>query len=270
MPEVCDWLQLTAARGNRGDSLRQCCEETLSLLLDGRLEVTDWGRGRVHKSRAALRNEEKQTEQNRVQKHGTTLKPEAQGPATVRATQRGTDRTLKVTQPHRRENYTNEKEPRGKVRERDWVNHNEAEDKRQSDIQERGVKSCGHEGQTQHRKSPTKRKKPLSQTQLKRLAVTQANSQDRRADCDGRVGHCECAETVALLEGAAAGPSDRMPPTPRTDEAVWAAAALGFLLVLLVLSVLHTRLYRQWRTTPSMYWHDPKQDYDRVAEMYSL
>ncbi|KAK6295766.1 hypothetical protein J4Q44_G00334790 [Coregonus suidteri] len=61
MPEVCDWLQLTAARGNRGDSLRQCCEESLSLLLDGRLEVTDWGRGRVHKSRAALRNEEKQS-----------------------------------------------------------------------------------------------------------------------------------------------------------------------------------------------------------------
>jgi hypothetical protein len=56
-----------------------------------------------------------------------------------------------------------------------------------------------------------------------------------------------------------------MLPTPRTDEAVWAAAALGFLLVLLVLSVLHTRLYRHWRTTPSMYWHDSKQDYDRVA-----
>ncbi|TKS81327.1 hypothetical protein D9C73_015432 [Collichthys lucidus] len=54
--------------------------------------------------------------------------------------------------------------------------------------------------------------------------------------------------------------------TRRTDEAVWAAAALGFLLVLLTLSVLHTRLYRHWRTTPSLYWHDPQKDYDSVAE----
>lgn len=54
-------------------------------------------------------------------------------------------------------------------------------------------------------------------------------------------------------------------PTPRTDEAVWAAAALGFLLVLLTLSVLHTRLYRHWRTSPSLYWHHSTQDYDSVA-----
>lgn len=262
---------------DHNQSLRQCCEETLSLL-DGWLEVAGWGRGSVRKTRAALRKEGKEkerrttldrTEPNRVQKHGTTLQPEAQGQATVRATQGGTDRGLKVTQPHRRENDTNEKDPRGKVRETDWVNQNEVEDKRQSgktgDIQEREVKSSRHEGETQPRNSPTKRKKPLSQSQPKQLAVTQANSQDKRADCDGRVGHSECTETVAPLGGAAAGPSDRMLPTPRTDEAVWAAAALGFLLVLLVLSVLHTRLYRHWRTTPSMYWHDSKQDYDRVA-----
>lgn len=58
--------------------------------------------------------------------------------------------------------------------------------------------------------------------------------------------------------------------TRRTDEAVWAAAALGFLLVLLTLSVLHTRLYRYWRTTPSLYWHDPQQDYDSVAGNHLL
>ncbi|KAM4590387.1 uncharacterized protein tp53i13 isoform 1-T2 [Fundulus diaphanus] len=55
--------------------------------------------------------------------------------------------------------------------------------------------------------------------------------------------------------------------TPRTDEAAWAAAALGFLLVLLTLSVLHTRLYRHWRTTPSLYWRDPHEDYDSVADV---
>lgn len=53
----------------------------------------------------------------------------------------------------------------------------------------------------------------------------------------------------------------------RNDEALWAAAALGFLLVLLTLSVLHTRLYRHWRTSPSLYWHDPKLDYDTVADV---
>ncbi|XP_020500205.1 uncharacterized protein tp53i13 isoform X2 [Labrus bergylta] len=61
--------------------------------------------------------------------------------------------------------------------------------------------------------------------------------------------------------------SKGLPRTPRTEEALWAAAALGFLLVLLTLSVLHTRLYRHWRTSPSLYWHDPKQDYDSVADV---
>ncbi|CDQ58868.1 unnamed protein product [Oncorhynchus mykiss] len=231
-------------------SRKQCCEETLALLLDGRLEVTDRRRGRVRKSRAALGNEGREKESRTTvlpplavtKTNRTTLdRPEAQGPSIVRATQRDTDQGLKVTQPRRRENNTDDKEPRGNVRETDWLNQNEAEDKRQSgkprDIQGRGV------------------------------AVTQAISQDRRAGCDGRVAHSECTETVAPLGGAAAGPGDRMLPTPRTDEAVWAAAALGFLLVLLALSMLHTRLYRQWRTTPSMYWHDPKQDYDSVADV---
>ncbi|XP_064830504.1 uncharacterized protein LOC135546200 isoform X3 [Oncorhynchus masou masou] len=334
-PEVCDWLQLTAAHGNSGDvgpnrkynlllthpadhkhaypkkSRKQCCEETLALLLDGRLEVTDWRRGRVRKSRAALGNDGREKESrttvlpplavtktnrttlDRPEAQGpaivratqrdtdplavtktnrTTLnRPEAQGPAIVRATQRDTYQGLKVTQPRRRENNTDDKEPRGKVRETDWLNQNEAEDKRQSgkprDIQGRGVKSSRHGAVSLPRKSPTEREKALSQSRRKQLGVTQANSRDRRADCDGRVGHSECTETVAPLGGAAAGPGDRMLPTPRTDEAVWAAAALGFLLVLLALSMLHTRLYRQWRTTPSMYWHDPKQDYDRVADV---
>ncbi|KAL2096108.1 hypothetical protein ACEWY4_008256 [Coilia grayii] len=89
-------------------------------------------------------------------------------------------------------------------------------------------------------------------------------------------------ERLGGLEGgtdapaaAAAGGVGRMPmgggrlamATPRTDEAVWAAAALGFLLVLLTLSVLHTRLYRHWRTAPSLYWRDNTQDYDSVTDI---
>ncbi|KAF5892626.1 tumor protein p53-inducible protein 13 isoform X1, partial [Clarias magur] len=52
----------------------------------------------------------------------------------------------------------------------------------------------------------------------------------------------------------------------RTDEAVWAAAALGFLLVLLTLSVLHTRLYRNCRAPSSLYWRESQQDYESVAD----
>ncbi|KAM8902791.1 uncharacterized protein tp53i13 [Spinachia spinachia] len=73
-------------------------------------------------------------------------------------------------------------------------------------------------------------------------------------------------------ETTAAEPRPQRHPNPapgtlRTDEAAWAAAALGFLLVLLTLSVLHTRLYRHWRTTPSLYWRDPQLDYDSVADV---
>uniref|UniRef100_A0A9J7XTT8 Tumor protein p53 inducible protein 13 n=1 Tax=Cyprinus carpio carpio TaxID=630221 RepID=A0A9J7XTT8_CYPCA len=53
----------------------------------------------------------------------------------------------------------------------------------------------------------------------------------------------------------------------RTDEAVWAAGALGFLLVLLTLSVLHTRLYRHCRSSTSLYWHDNQQDYENVGDI---
>lgn len=77
---------------------------------------------------------------------------------------------------------------------------------------------------------------------------------------------CECNKASGT-EVRAAVVNTELLRTPRTDEAVWAAAALGFLLVLLTLSVLHTRLYRHWRTTPSLYWHDPQQDYDSVADV---
>ncbi|XP_070825964.1 tumor protein p53-inducible protein 13 [Chaetodon trifascialis] len=87
-------------------------------------------------------------------------------------------------------------------------------------------------------------------------------------DCDDcKAGeHCECNKDAGA-DAQAGVVSKGLPRTPRTDEAVWAAAALGFLLVLLTLSVLHTRLYRHWRTMPSLYWHDPQQDYDSVADV---
>ncbi|XP_037534453.1 tumor protein p53-inducible protein 13 [Nematolebias whitei] len=82
-------------------------------------------------------------------------------------------------------------------------------------------------------------------------------------DCGGcgADGPCDCTQNRAAAVKVG------LQRTPRTDEAVWAAAALGFLLVLLTLSILHTRLYRHWRTAPSLYWHDPQQDYDSVADV---
>ncbi|XP_038670258.1 tumor protein p53-inducible protein 13 isoform X2 [Scyliorhinus canicula] len=43
-------------------------------------------------------------------------------------------------------------------------------------------------------------------------------------------------------------------PTPRTEEAAWAAAALAFLFVFLTLAVLYTRLYRKFIKSDSLYW----------------
>lgn len=85
-------------------------------------------------------------------------------------------------------------------------------------------------------------------------------------ECDGcRPGErCECDRDPAAGPGAPQVKKG-LPKSPRTDEAVWAAAALGSLLVLLALAVLHTRLYRHWRTTPSLYWYNPQQDYESVA-----
>ncbi|XP_037736772.1 tumor protein p53-inducible protein 13 [Chelonia mydas] len=43
-------------------------------------------------------------------------------------------------------------------------------------------------------------------------------------------------------------------PTPRTEEAAWAASALTFLLVVPTLAVLYTRLHRTFRKSQSLYW----------------
>ncbi|XP_005997050.1 uncharacterized protein TP53I13 [Latimeria chalumnae] len=74
--------------------------------------------------------------------------------------------------------------------------------------------------------------------------------------------HQAAAQKGAAVEGQLS--QDRHPalgkgregyiPTPRTEEAVWAAAALTFLFVVLTLSVLYTRLYRKFRKSESLYW----------------
>ncbi|KAK6475541.1 tumor protein p53-inducible protein 13-like [Huso huso] len=83
--------------------------------------------------------------------------------------------------------------------------------------------------------------------------------------------HCDCSGGDQSQGGAAVAESrsrGMQDPTLRTEEAAWAAAALGFLLVVLTLSILHTRLYRRCQRGPSLYWASPSfQGYDTVAEV---
>ncbi|KAM5307845.1 tumor protein p53-inducible protein 13 isoform 4-T4 [Glossophaga mutica] len=65
-------------------------------------------------------------------------------------------------------------------------------------------------------------------------------------------------------EGAAP-PRAARGPTPRTEEAAWAAMALTFLLVLLTLATLCTRLHRNFRRGESIYWGPITDSQDTVA-----
>ncbi|XP_033833021.1 uncharacterized protein tp53i13 [Periophthalmus magnuspinnatus] len=106
-------------------------------------------------------------------------------------------------------------------------------------------------------------KSPQSESKgVDSASQTQADA-PKSEDCQCKTNpECECDPGH---RGQSAGLNFQR--TPRTEEGVWAAGALGFLLVLLTLSILHTRLYRQCRRGTSLYWHDPQQDYDSVADV---
>ncbi|XP_047449522.1 uncharacterized protein tp53i13 [Mugil cephalus] len=134
------------------------------------------------------------------------------------------------------------------------------------DVKEREVDSSKMQSAARSDHKTISKSKPESRMQQNQQAAGRSHADGR--DCDScRAGEqCDCSKASGA-EARAALVNTGLPRTPRTDEAVWAAAALGFLLVLLTLSVLHTRLYRHWRTMPSLYWHDPQQDYDSVADV---
>uniref|UniRef100_UPI003AACF018 uncharacterized protein tp53i13 n=1 Tax=Centroberyx gerrardi TaxID=166262 RepID=UPI003AACF018 len=188
------------------------------------------------------------------------------------------------------ENAIEESTDVGKHRDKDSAKHNTTEkdsdkdltvgkmkDNEVVDVKEREVeRKHTHSNTRTHSKSKKAGFESASQTQSQPDPPPQPNHRHPQpasylsnthdcGDCDPD-GHCDCTEASGA-QGRGALLGKGMPRTPRTDEAVWAAAALGFLLVLLALSVLHTRLYRHWRTAPSLYWHDPRQDYDSVADV---
>ncbi|XP_032135238.1 tumor protein p53-inducible protein 13 isoform X1 [Sapajus apella] len=78
-------------------------------------------------------------------------------------------------------------------------------------------------------------------------------------------GGCVCSSQASPAPRAAAPPQAARVPTPRTEEAAWAAMALTFLLVLLTLATLCTRLHRNFRRGESIYWGPTADSQDTVA-----
>ncbi|XP_051035908.1 tumor protein p53-inducible protein 13 isoform X2 [Phodopus roborovskii] len=76
---------------------------------------------------------------------------------------------------------------------------------------------------------------------------------------------CACPGQASPAPQAAAPPRVARGPTPRTEEAAWAAMALTFLLVLLTLATLCTRLHRNFRRSESIYWGPTADSQDTVA-----
>ncbi|XP_030779195.1 tumor protein p53-inducible protein 13 isoform X6 [Rhinopithecus roxellana] len=81
----------------------------------------------------------------------------------------------------------------------------------------------------------------------------------------GSPGGCVCSSQASPAPRAAAPPRAARGPTPRTEEAAWAAMALTFLLVLLTLATLCTRLHRNFRRGESIYWGPTADSQDTVA-----
>lgn len=153
--------------------------------------------------------------------------------------------------------------------DKDYTAEGKMKDNEVVDVKEREVETKEiHKDIHSHRKSENAGFSSVAESQSESQPQPAHDSQPDSLDCDScKAGEqCDCSKASGA-EARAAVVNKGLPKTPRTDEAVWAAAALGFLLVLLTLSVLHTRLYRHWRTTPSLYWHDPRQDYDSVADV---
>ncbi|XP_070762173.1 uncharacterized protein tp53i13 [Enoplosus armatus] len=176
------------------------------------------------------------------------------------------------------EHSLKEKDSKGKHSDKDNTADGVMKDNEVVDVKERELEpKQTHSYTHSHHKSEKVGFDSISKSQLESPPQPQQHQHPQPAsylpnsqDCDDcREGeHCECSKDSGA-QARVAVVNKGLQRTPRTDEAVWAAAALGFLLVLLTLSVLHTRLYRHWRTTPSLYWHDPQQDYDSVADVIS-
>lgn len=350
--DICDWLETTTTTKNNSDgvsqsrkynllltwpaerstnmkvSLRRCCEQTISSMLNGTLEAeleSNMNKkssnlmkeeARSRRIRAAIREtpgnvkdvDESERRTEGVQNSKKTLGLPVESPsgktglsdslglkeATVTPLERSTLRSNSLvlgasqstTRPEAlaldsKDEGTDLAKQRDKPSaslHQDISADSKIEDNVVIDVKERELERKQTQSDTHHhyhKSENTEGSDSVSKSQLEAPPQTQLHSEPNTPnylhntrDCDGcKAGeNCKCTKNTGA-EGRAAVLNNGLPRTPRTDEAVWAAAALGFLLVLLTLSVLHTRLYRHWRTMPSLYWRDPRQDYDSVADV---
>ncbi|XP_061073922.1 tumor protein p53-inducible protein 13 [Conger conger] len=287
----------------REQSVKRCCEGALSRLWEGDSEMDRWKKKR--RRRAIFRSSEGQGEKREeTYKDGVNSEaashsePNGTGPERVPAhrpvrppgraagtsgkpgqamTGRGAVNKERNTELKQREEGAVEKIPEGDSggQREDGETSRKTHD-RQRDSQTLGaVQGRGEGGEKPEKRETSRdhgyggdantvsephggngRPKPKQQTQDPEGQPDGSRARQRDPGCCGCTG--APAERAVL---------EQRLHTQRTDEAVWAAAALGFLLVLLALSVLHTRLYRHWRTMPSLYWYHPQHDYDSVADV---
>ncbi|XP_016414117.1 uncharacterized protein LOC107744806 [Sinocyclocheilus rhinocerous] len=228
-------------------SLKNCCMETLSLI-----EVQRTG-GRTRKSRMVIKQSLEEVELKDDVKPDEFNTKSAKLNHTDTLPQNNTKEMasfsmLTVTQSL--SSAKDSKEPgdsakdKTKTIEKQFLQHNVTE-RLKYHIDKKTHKKTIKEGKSHHIKTDTKEQMSGSEcVELGQCGVPDSKSPHIRGPLRG----------------------ERI-PIPHTDEAVWAAGALGFLLVLPTLSVLHTRLYRHCRSSASLYWHDNQQDYENVGDI---
>ncbi|XP_051522134.1 uncharacterized protein tp53i13 isoform X2 [Myxocyprinus asiaticus] len=246
-------ISLEMSKVERSKSLKHCCMEAL------RLNVVQRTRGRTRKTRMALQQTSEQVELKTEVKQDKLDSTESAYLKIIDTLPQNVTKemaslamlTVNVTQSLSLVKDSEEPEVSAKDKDKKII------DAEKQFAQNKVVNR--HNDQTD-RKS---QKNTVAEGRRHRIK-TDTKAQRSGSEC-GELGQCGVTDLKSLhLEGPMRG--ERI-PIPRTDEAVWAAAALGFLLVLLTLSVLHTRLYRHCRSSPSLYWHDNQQDYENVGDI---
>ncbi|TSN39308.1 Matrix metalloproteinase-18 [Bagarius yarrelli] len=223
-------------------SLKSCCVEALS-----EYEVT--ARGRKGRSVLQPAKEEKEERETKpLETLSAKSKTDLQNLTQTLNNMEGKDSSSKAPHDHITAAIRLEKHAGGVVRTNATQSLKESDGNSRDDITMVKV----HDSQTDV-------KSPKKSTKRVKTDVVELSAGGGCAS----PGHCRAPDVdTSVMDRPLMG---HKMTVQRTDEAVWAAAALGFLLVLLTLSVLHTRLYRNCRPPSSLYWRESQQDYESVA-----
>ncbi|RVE64353.1 hypothetical protein OJAV_G00124990 [Oryzias javanicus] len=276
-------------RNKTKGSLKECCEQTVSSSLRGAAQVD------ARKTRTAIRKRRESNSNTSGKAHqNPSNETSADSPPALSFPRRGLDSegikqsSMRSTQPANSSGLGASRTAKVEAQKLAGSGKHSAESQRRANAAILKLMEAGKHKSQQKKKfgGPTNVNEvkerevgdkqrlgsTLSHLRSETIGVESASESQKHPNLqqvdDLNCGACEEGKPCACSSGKRPAAGDRgVPRTPRTDEAVWAAGALGFLLILLTLSVLHTRLYRHWRTTPSLYWHDPQRDYDSVADV---